>query len=42
MLISVAPEKLSALLRALEKRGVATRAVIGEVLARSDVSIEVV
>jgi selenide,water dikinase len=43
MLISVAAAKLPALLAALERRGVATRAVIGEVLPRQgSVSIEVV
>jgi selenide,water dikinase len=42
MLISVAAAKLPALLAALERRGVATRAVIGEVLPRQDVALEVV
>jgi selenide, water dikinase len=42
MLISVAAAKLPALLAALERRGVVTRAVIGEVLPRQDVAIEVV
>lgn len=42
LLIAVAPEKLDALLAALTLRGVATRAVIGEVVARSDVSLELV
>lgn len=41
LLISVPAARLDALLGALERRGVATRAVIGEVLARQDVSIEV-
>lgn len=42
LLICVAADRLAALLAALERRGVATRAVIGEVLPRGDVSIEVV
>jgi selenide, water dikinase len=42
MLISVAADKLQALLEALERRGVRTRAVIGEVLSRQDVAVEVV
>lgn len=41
LLISVPAVRLDALLGALERRGVATRAVVGEVLARQDVSIEV-
>jgi len=42
LLIAVAPERLSTLLAALERRGVATRAVVGEVLPRGDHSLEVV
>lgn len=42
LLIAVAPERLSALLAALERRGVATRAVIGEVVPRTDVAVELV
>jgi selenide,water dikinase len=42
LLISVAASRLDRLLSALERRGVSTRAVIGEVVARSDVSLEVV
>ena len=43
MFISVAADRLPALLRALERRGVATRAVVGEVLPRQGgTSIEVV
>jgi selenide,water dikinase len=42
LLISVAPDRLDRLLGALARRGVATRAVVGEVLARSDVALEVV
>jgi selenide,water dikinase len=42
LLIAVAPERLSALLSALSRRGVETRAVVGEVVARTDVSLEVV
>ena len=42
LLISVAADRLPRLLQALERRGVATRAVIGEVVPRGDVSIEVV
>ncbi len=42
LLISVPAARLSALLAALERRAVATRAVIGEVLPRGSMSIEVV
>jgi selenide,water dikinase len=42
LLIAVAPERLAALLRALERRGVATRAVVGEVRPRGDLPLEVV
>src|SRR5262245_32027490 len=42
MFISVARDRLDALLSALRKRVVATRAVVGEVVARKDVSLEVV
>ena len=43
LLIAVAPEKLADLLAALEQRGVETRAVVGEVVARDgDVDVEVV
>lgn len=42
MLIAVAPERLATLLAALERRGVTTRAVIGEVVARTDAALEVV
>lgn len=43
LLISVAAERLPALLAALARRGVATRAVVGEVLPRQgDVGVEVV
>jgi selenide,water dikinase len=42
LLIAVAPERLDALLSALARRGVATRAVVGEVLPRTEVSMEVV
>ncbi len=41
LLVSVAADRLSALLAALSRRGVATRAVIGDVVARTDaVSLE--
>jgi predicted ATPase len=39
--MAVPADRLSTLLRNLERRGVATRAVIGEVVARKDVSVEV-
>ena len=42
LLIAVAPERLSTLLAALERRGVTTRAVVGEVVARGERSLEVV
>ncbi len=42
LLISVAQDKLDALLGALEARGVETRAVVGEVLARGDQPVVVV
>jgi selenide,water dikinase len=43
LLIAVAPEKLADLLAAMEQRGVETRAVVGEVVARDgDVDVEVV
>ncbi len=42
LLIAVAPERLSTLLAALQRRGVATRAVVGEVVPRGDLSLEVV
>ncbi len=42
LLIAVAPERLAALLSALERLGVATRAVVGEVVARTDVAVEFV
>jgi len=42
LLIAVAPERLSQLLAALEQRGVTTRAVIGEVVARRGEPLEVV
>lgn len=42
LLIAVAPDRLATLLAALERRGVATRAVVGEVLPRSDATLEVV
>lgn len=42
LLIAVAPDRLDPLLRALAARGVATRAVVGEVLPRGDVALEVV
>jgi len=42
LLIAVAPERLSALLAVLERRGVTTRAVIGEVVARRSEPLEVV
>ena len=41
LLMAVPPERLSRLLAELERRGVATRAVIGEVVARTDASLEV-
>ena len=42
LLIAVAPERLSTLLKALERRGVATRAVVGEVVARTEAAVEFV
>ena len=42
MLISIAGDRLDALLAALEKRGVQTRAVVGEVVPRGDHLVEVV
>jgi selenide,water dikinase len=42
LLISVPAERLDALLAALAARNVATRAVVGEVVARTDVAVEVV
>ena len=42
LLIAVPADRLDRLLAALKARGVATRADVGEVLARSDVSLEVV
>ncbi len=42
LLIAVAPERLDALLAAMEERGVGTRAVIGEVLAHDGPRVEVV
>jgi selenide,water dikinase len=42
LLICVAKDRLDALLAALTSREVATRAVIGEVVARADASLEVV
>jgi len=42
LLIAVAPGRLSTLLAALERRGVATRAVVGEVVALGDRSLEIV
>ena len=42
LLIAVPADRLDRLLTALKTRGVTTRAVVGEVLARSDVSLEVV
>lgn len=42
MLISVAADKLDALLASLESRGVETRAVVGEVVARGEAAAEVV
>lgn len=42
LLIAVAPERLATLLAALERRGVATRAVVGEVVARAQGPLEVV
>lgn len=41
LLVSVAPARLDALLAALERRGVATRAVVGEVVARGTHALEV-
>lgn len=41
LLISVAPGRLGALLSALERRGVATRAVVGEVRPRGSFPLEV-
>jgi selenide,water dikinase len=41
LLMSVPADRLSELLKNLERRGVATRAVVGEVVARKDVSVEV-
>jgi selenide, water dikinase len=42
MFISVPAPRLDALLKALERRGVATRAVVGEVVARRGQGVEVV
>jgi selenide,water dikinase len=42
MLISVPKERVGALLEALERRGVATRAVVGEVVERGEHPLEVV
>lgn len=42
LLIAVAPERLATLLAALARRGVATRAVVGEVVARTPFAVEVV
>ena len=42
LLMAVPPERLSDLLKSLERRGVTTRAVIGEVVARTGASVEVV
>ena len=42
LLIAVAPERLSTLLASLERRGVETRAVVGEVVARQSEPLEVV
>jgi len=42
LFISVAAEKADALVAALEIRGVATRAVVGEVVARGDHAVEVI
>lgn len=43
LLIAVAAERLDALLRAMERRGVETRAVVGEVVAREgDLDVEIV
>lgn len=42
LLISVADDRLDALLTALEARGVATRAVVGEVVPRGDRPLEIV
>jgi selenide,water dikinase len=41
LLMAIASDRLPALLRALEARGVATRAVVGEVVARTDAAVEV-
>lgn len=41
LLIAVASDRLDRLLAALEARGVGTRAVVGDVVARGDVSIDV-
>ena len=42
LLISVPADRLDALLRALDVRGVETRAVVGEVLPRGELPLEVV
>jgi selenide,water dikinase len=42
MMIAVAGDRVDDLLRGLERRGVAIRAVIGDVVVREDVSVEVV
>ena len=42
LLMSVAPDRLAALLSALERRGVETRAVVGDVVARTAHAVEVV
>ena len=42
LLIAVAPDRLAALLAALARRGVTIRAVVGEVVARTDVAVELV
>ncbi len=42
VLIAVVPDRLSTLLSALERRGVGTRAVVGEVLPRREGPVEVV
>src|SRR5947208_210924 len=42
LLIAVAPERLETLLSALSRRGVTTRAVVGEVLVRGEGPVEVV
>jgi selenide,water dikinase len=42
LLIAIPPDRLEALLGGLRRRGVATRAVVGEVLPRADVALEIV